>query len=157
MNPRERGRFDPVWLFPVTYALHLSEEYFIAGGFPLWMQRVLGLELTNTEFVAWNIFALVLMVLGAWLVAAGPQFRFIEIAIAIGVLGNVAAHGLGSLITWSYSPGLITGVTAWIPLGVIRLRSARRASTRRASRAGTYIGLSVVLITCAVIAFASTY
>jgi hypothetical protein len=44
--------FDPVWLFPVTYVLHLWEEYFIAGGFTVWAERALALQFSAPEFVA---------------------------------------------------------------------------------------------------------
>jgi hypothetical protein len=142
-------------MFPPTYALHLAEEYFAAGGFPLWVERALGFLFTTAEFVAWNAFALVLMCVAAWLVSRDAKFRFIEIALAVAVLGNVAAHVVGSLITWTYSPGLITAVAVWSPLGLTRLRSARRAVTRRARRAGTCIGVATVLITVLVVAFAA--
>jgi hypothetical protein len=102
---------------------------------------------TTAEFVAWNAFAFVLMCVAAWLISRDAKFRFIEIALALAVLGNVAAHGVGSLITWTYSPGLITALAVWSPLGLRRLRSARRASTRRGRRAGTYIGIATVLFT----------
>ena len=146
---------DPVWLFPPTYALHLSEEYFIGGGFPLWAERVSGIRFTNADFVVWNAFALLLMFVAAWLVSRDPKFRFVEIALAIAVLGNVAAHALGSLVTWTYSPGLMTSVVVWAPFGAIRLQSARRASSSRGRRAGTCIGLSVVLITIAAVMLAA--
>lgn len=150
--PRRPGRHDPVWLFPASYVLHLAEEYAAGGGFPLWLERALGIGFTKTEFLAWNAFALALMCVGAWLVAGHPRFRFVEIAMAVAVLGNVAAHATASLLTWTYSPGLVTGLVLWGPLGAIRLRSARLASTPRARRAGTYIGLSAVLIATAIVA-----
>ena len=80
------------------------------------------------------------------------KFRFIEISLAIAVLGNVAMHVAASLLTWTYSPGLVSGVLIWVPLGTVRLRSARRTSTPRGYMAGVYLGLSVVLITMAVVA-----
>ena len=150
-------QLDPVWMFPPTYALHLAEEYFAAGGFPLWVERTLGMAFTTAEFAAWNAFALIVMCVAAWLVSREAKFRFVEIALAVAVLGNVAAHVLGSVVTWTYSPGLITGVIVWSPLGWKRLRSAWRASTPRARRAGTYIGLAAVLITFVVVAFGTSH
>jgi hypothetical protein len=145
-------RLDAVWLFPPTYVIHLTEEYLGAGGFPLWAERMLAIRFSNAEFTAWSTLALGLTCLGAWLVSRDSKFRFIEIALAIAVLGNVAMHVVASLLTWTYSPGLFTGVLIWIPLGAVRLRSARRASTPRGYMAGVYLGLAVVLITMAVVA-----
>ena len=154
MNPQRRPiQLAGVWLFPLSYAIHLGEEYFAGGGFPLWADRVLGIEFTNVQFIVWNSFAFGLMCVGATLVSRTPKFRFVEIALAIAVLGNVVAHALGSAATWTYSPGLISGVAIWIPFGGIRLRSAFQASTRRARHAGIYLGLSVVLITLLVVTF----
>jgi hypothetical protein len=145
-------RFDAVWLFPPTYIIHLTEEYLAAGGFPHWAEQTLAIRFSNAEFTAWSTLALGLTCLGAWLVSRDSTFRFIEIALAIAVLGNVAMHVFASLLTWTYSPGLVSGVLIWIPLGAMRLRSARRRSTRRGRIAGVYLGLSVVLITMAVVA-----
>ena len=150
VTPNTRPPFDPVWLFPVTYGVHLLEEYFVGGGFPVWAQRVLGIQFSNREFVAWNAFAFALICLGALLVSRHARFRFIEIAIA--VLGNVAAHVIGSLATWTYSPGLVTGVFAWIPLASVRLQTAFRASSRRGRVAGTCIGMFVTVVILAVLA-----
>ena len=149
---RRFSRVNRVWLFPATYILHLCEEYFVAGGFTLWAERALRLQFSDAEFVAWNAFALGLMCLAAWLVSRDPKFRFIEIALAVAVLGNVLAHVLGSLMTRTYSPGLLTGVALWTPVGVYSLQSAWGASTRKARMAGVYIGLSVVLVTMAAVA-----
>jgi hypothetical protein len=146
---RRFSKIHRVWLFPATYVLHLCEEYFVAGGFPLWTERVLRLQFSNAEFVAWNAFALALMCLAAWLVSRDPKFRFIEIALAVTILGNVLAHLLGSLTTRTYSPGLLTSVALWSPLGVYILQSAWGASRRKARMAGIYVGLSVVLVTMA--------
>jgi multisubunit Na+/H+ antiporter MnhF subunit len=157
MDVRESGHVDGVWLFPPTYALHLCEEYLAGGGFPLWAERTLLVRFSNAEFVAWNAFAFVLMCLAAWLVSRESRFRFIEIALALAVLGNVSAHLLGSLMTWTYSPGLITAVFIWMPLGAVRLRSALGASTHTARIAGACLGLAVVLATLAVVAKARSY
>jgi Protein of unknown function with HXXEE motif len=142
-----------VWLFPPTYALHLIEEYLVAGGWPLWAESTLGVHFNNSEFIAWNVFALGLMCVGVWLVSRNAKFRFIEIALAVAVLGNGLAHVLVSLVTGTYSPGLVTGVVVWTPLSVVCLRDANEAVTRKARLAGLYLGLGVVLVTVAVVAF----
>jgi hypothetical protein len=149
---RRLSRVNPVWLFPATYILHLCEEYFVAGGFPLWADRRLRLHFSDAEFVAWSALALSLMCLGAWLASRDSKFRFIEIALAVAVLGNVLTHVLGSLTTRTYSPGLLTGVALWIPVGVYSLQRAWAVSTRKARIVGVYIGLSVVLVTMAAVA-----
>jgi hypothetical protein len=147
------ARTDPVWLFPPTYAIHLAEEYGAAGGFADWVERVLGLPFSNAEFILWNAFALALMCVAAWLVSCHVRFRFIEIALAVAVIGNVCAHIVGSLVTWTYSPGLVTAVVVWAPLAAIRLPVAYCAASPRGRRAGVYIGAAALLATAAVVAF----
>ena len=151
MHVHEAGHVDPVWVFPPTYAVHLVEEYLAGGGFPRWAERTLLVRFSNTEFVAWNAFALVLMCVAAWLVSRDPKFRFIEVALAVAVLGNVVAHLVGSLLTWTYSPGLVTAVVIWAPFGALRLRSAVGASTHYARIGGASLGFAVVLVTLAVV------
>ena len=116
-----------VWLFPITYAVHLAEEHWIGEGFCAWAERELGMTLTVQEFVAWNAFGLMLVCVGAALVARDARFRWVEIALSIGILGNVVAHAVASLVTDTYSPGLISGVLVWLPLGVVRLAAASRS------------------------------
>jgi hypothetical protein len=151
MGSHARLPFDPVWLFPATYAAHLVEEYFVSGGFPVWAERALGIQLSNREFIAWNTFAFGLICLGALLVSRYPRLRLIEIGIAIAVLGNAVAHIIGSLATGTYSPGLVTSVFVWIPLGWLRLQTVSQASSRRARLAGLWMGLLVTITILAVL------
>ena len=102
-------RLDAVWLFPPTYVIHVTEEYLAAGGFPFWAERTLAIRFSNEEFTGWSTLALGLTCLGAWLVSRHSKFRFIEISLAIAVLGNVAMHVVASVLTWTYSPGLVSG------------------------------------------------
>jgi hypothetical protein len=88
---------------------------------------------------------------GAALVSRDPKFRFIEVALAVAVLGNVVAHLLGSLLTWTYSPGLVTAALIRAPFGAVRLRSAVRESTHYARIVGASLCFAVVLVTLAVV------
>jgi hypothetical protein len=142
-----------VWWYPATYVVHLGEEYFAAGGFPAWVERTLAVPFSNGEFLFWNSFALAGMCTGAWLASRNAKFRFIDIACGVAVLGNVTAHALASVATWTYSPGLVTGLLVWMPLALGRLPVAARASTRRSRIAGVCVGLVVVLVTLVVVGF----
>jgi hypothetical protein len=146
---------NAVWLFPTTYAIHLLEEYFVLGGFPRWVRQALAIQFSDGEFLAWNGFAFVLMCVGSWLVSHDSRFRFIEIALALAVLGNALAHLLGSVLTRTYSPGLITAVVVWVPLGWTRLQKAVPVCSARGRLAGTCIGLVVMLVTLVVLVLGS--
>jgi hypothetical protein len=59
------------------------------------------------------------------IIAAFSRLRLIEIAMSIAVLGNALFHAAAAAGTVSYSPGLVTALLLWIPLGVVRLRRSR--------------------------------
>jgi hypothetical protein len=130
-----------VWLFPLTYLAHIAEEYW--GGFYRWIAHIIGGELTAGQFLSLNtIFWLVMTAMialaffsraGAWLV----------IAFGTVVLINGSAHVLGSLFTRSYSPGAVSGLLLWIPLGVFTLRRAWCCVSRGSFIAGLLTGIAL--------------
>lgn len=125
-----RVRETVAWLFPLTYVLHLAEEYWGGEGFPAWISRVAGVSFTNQEFLVLNSFALVLMTLGAWLIYQNT-WRWMLTALAGVVFLNGTLHLVFSVLTWSYSPGLISGVLCWMPLGLFTLHLQWRLAARR--------------------------
>ena len=66
------------------------------------------------------------------------------------VLINGLAHVVASIVTTSYSPGLISGSLFFLPLGVITLRGASKKLNRRTFSAGLGVGvllhMTVVLL-----------
>lgn len=140
------------WLFPVTFAVHLVEEYTADDWFGAWSARELGLGISTREFIAWNALAFALMCAGAVLTIAFSRLRWIEIAMAIAVLGNALFHVAASAATLTYSPGLVTAVLLWIPLGAARLPLAFRTTSPRGRRIGVTVGVSAVIASLSVLA-----
>lgn len=71
------------------------------------------------------------------------------------MLGTITAvngigHLVGSVATRSYSPGLVSGLTVWTPLGLFAVMRARRflprAVWRRSIAAGAAINVGIGLI-----------
>lgn len=127
------------WLFPVTYLAHIAEEYW--GGFPVWIARLWGIPTSNANFLAWNGGALVMMCAGVVLVLATKSYRWLLVSFGTVFLINGAAHAVASVATRSYSPGLVSGLLFFIPLGLFTLRRARRRVNARALRAGVVVGV----------------
>lgn len=127
------------WLFPVTYLVHIVEEYW--GGFPVWISRFWGIESSSANFLAWNGAAWALMMLGVSLVLKTKSYRWLLVGFGTVVVINGAAHIIGSIVTRSYSPGLISGLLLFIPLGAITLIRAWKKVNRRTLRAGITIGI----------------
>ena len=129
------------WLLPLTYLVHIAEEYWGGTGFYRWIARVVGAELSAQTFLKLNaIFWVVMMVMvgsAVWTHAAD----WLITALGAIVLINGMAHTIGSLLTQSYSPGLVSGLCLWIPLGVWTLRRAWRCERQVALRLGVLLGL----------------
>jgi hypothetical protein len=140
------------WLFPVTYAAHLLEEYLADEWFGAWAARVLGVPMSRWDLHVWNRVAIILICAGAALTLKHQRLRWIEVAMSIGVLGNALFHAAASAATLTYSPGLITAVVLWVPLAAVRLPRAYRDSSARGRPIGIWVGVSVVVLTMAVLA-----
>jgi hypothetical protein len=117
-----------IWLFPLTYLVHIGEEHW--GGFALWISRVVGAHLTDRELLVLNGIGLVLMTTGAVLVSWSRRWRWVVTAIAGIVVVNAVLHAIGSVVTRSYSPGVVSGLVLWIPLGLFTLRRESRSAAR---------------------------
>ena len=126
------------WLFPASFLIHIAEEYW--GRFPAWIARFWGVESSLNNFLFWNGGAWVMMIVGVALVLKTKSYRWLLVSFGTVVLINGAVHAVASLSTWSYSPGLVSGLLLFVPLGVFTLRRAQRLVNRRTMRAGLVVG-----------------
>lgn len=133
------------WLFPITYALHLCEEYWGGEGFPAWISRIAKASFTNQEFLTLNSFALILVTVGAALIYRNT-WRWLLVALAGVVFINGALHLVFSVLTWTYSPGLITGVLLWMPLGAVTIYQQWRRASQRSMRIGIALAIGLHII-----------
>jgi hypothetical protein len=115
---------DPVllWLFVAAYVAHVTEELW--GGFPAWFAHVAGRPLPVSAFLAINAVGLTVLI-GAVLAAIKREsLGWIAVAIATVSTINPLAHLLASIVTGTYSPGLVTGVVLWLPIAQLTLLRA---------------------------------
>jgi hypothetical protein len=109
------------WLFPVTYLMHVAEEYWIGGGYSQYLLKLRGVHLSPTRFLISQSVGLALMIIGI-LIARRLKFLRILLVILGGVvMVNGITHTATSLTYWSYGPGLITSLFVWLPLGIATL------------------------------------
>ena len=127
------------WLFPVSYLAHIAEEYW--GGFPAWIARFWGVASSDTNFLAWNGGAWVMMCVGVALVLVTKSYRWLLVSFGTVVLINGVVHALASVATWSYSPGVVSGLLLYVPLGAFTLLRAKRSVNARTLRAGLIVGV----------------
>jgi hypothetical protein len=134
---------DPplLWLFPVSYAIHIAEEH--AFGFTHWAARHLGSTMSARTLLGSNAFGLVLMIAGVRLASRNSRHAWIAVALATAVLLNALGHVAGTLASGAYSPGLLTSVVMWLPLGLLTLVRAIYQASRRTLAVGTSVGVAI--------------
>ena len=110
-----------LWLFPMTYVVHIAEEYWGGEGYSAYLLRLRGVQLSPTRFLAVQAMDFALVVAG---VVISRQLKFPEyMMIILGalVLSNGITHTITALWDGGYGPGLLSSVLLWIPLGVVTL------------------------------------
>jgi hypothetical protein len=109
---------------------------------------VAGAHLTENEFLVLNFIGMLSMIVGVLLLRHGFSWRWILSTLSAVVLLNGTEHVVGSIITRSYSPGLVTGLLCWVPLGAFALWLEWRYAPRPAFKAGILagLGLSVLIL-----------
>ena len=138
------------WVFPLTYLLHIAEEYYVGGGYAAYLVRLRGLQISTSLFLAAQGVGMVLMIAGIFL---ARRFNFRHTLIVIlgaVVLVNGITHLVMSLADWGYGPGLLTSLLLWIPLGGATLFHFKgRISNRKfwlGVASGVGVNASIVLL-----------
>ena len=142
-----------LWLFVPAYLAHLGEEFF--AGFPDWIRLIVGRPLPMTAFIAINAVALCLLIAAVRTAIRRESAGWMAVAIAAIVTLNALLHLLGSFATGTYSPGLITGVVLYLPLGQLTLLRAWHQQAPSAFARGVAVGVFIHAVVAAV-AFAAT-
>jgi Protein of unknown function with HXXEE motif len=134
------------WLFPVTYALHIFEEAHAGEGFGRWIRHVVGRQLGLGQFYLANGILWLAMVAAVSFFRTGPPAIWLLAALGAIVTVNGIGHLIGTLVIRLYSPGLVTGLILWLPLGLFALRWARSNGSIRLWYSGVISG--IVLTGC---------
>ena len=116
-------------LFPLTYLLHIAEENYCGERFYNWASRLSGIHLTEQAFLQLNAIAWIVMTI-ACLMAVWKTISVIVIPLATVVLLNGTLHVAGTIFSATYSPGLVTGLLLWIPLGIMTLWQIHKIVSR---------------------------
>jgi len=134
------------WIFPVTYLLHIAEEYWVGGGYPAYILRLRGVHLSSTRFLLAQSIGFVLVVAGI-LLARRFKFRnMMFVILGAIVVVNGLTHTLTSIRYWEYGPGLLTSLLVWLPLGIAALLRFKHHTTTRRYWVGVAIGVAVNVV-----------
>ncbi len=129
-----------LWLFVPAYLIHLAEEWF--AGFPGWIGSIIGSPLPTIAYVGINGMALVLLVAGIRAAIRSERYGWVAVAVATVTLVNTVAHVAGAALTRSYSPGLVSAVLLYVPLGTLTMIRAMDQASAQMTR-GILAGLLI--------------
>jgi hypothetical protein len=128
--------------FLVAAVLHVIEEYVYPGGFLRWLRIAVGVAPSVAEAIVINALFLGLV--------ATPIFGEVSSVFAQSIpallLANGVAHVVGTVLTTRYSPGVITSVLVFFPLGTYAL-----LKTPTVSGAGILLGIGWMLVPLTVV------
>lgn len=131
------------WLFPLTYVIHIAEEFYGGEGYSAYLKRLRGVEMSPTKFLVGQAIGLTLIVFGI-LIARRLGFpRQLLVILGTVVLFNGISHLATSAYYREYGPGLISGVVIWIPFGIAT--SMRFKSSMRPVRYWLYVAIGVAI------------
>jgi len=131
------------WVFPITYLIHIAEEYWVGEGYPAYILRLRGVHMSTTRFLLAQGVGFVLVTIGILL---ARRFKFPQMMLVILgaiVLVNGITHTLTALSIMRYGPGLWSSIFIWMPLGLFTIWRFRNAVTRRKYWIAIAIGVGV--------------
>ncbi len=134
-----------LWLFPVTYLIHIAEEYWGGEGYSAYILRIRGVHLSPARFWIAQSIGVVLITIGVVLARQLKFPRMMLVILGTTVLVNGLTHGVTSASFLSYGPGLLSSILIWIPLGILTLLRVKDETTRKRFWIGVAIGVAVNL------------
>lgn len=132
-----------LWLFPLTYLIHIAEEYWGGEGYAAYLMRVRGVELTNARFLLAQGLGIILMAAGILLARRFNFPHMMVIIMSSTVLVNGLTHTLTSVSSRIYGPGLFSSLLIWIPLSIFCLVYFGNCLSRKRYLIAIAIGLGV--------------
>lgn len=130
-----------LWLFPVTYLIHIAEESWGGDGFSEHIRKTRGVKLKKRDFFLMAGLSWLGMVV---LIVFAERLKFPELILIIfgtAFLANGLSHTATALRKVEYNPGLVTAILLWIPQGAITLARLAGAMSGGRYLMGMFIGL----------------
>ncbi len=135
-----------LWVFPITYLIHIAEEYWGGEGYPAYILRLRGVHMSTARFMVAQSVGVVLVTVG---VILARRFNFPQMMLIILgsiVLVNGITHTVTALSIMSYGPGLWSSIFIWMPLGIFTLLHFRNAVSRKRYWIAIAIGVGVNVV-----------
>jgi hypothetical protein len=125
-KPHSLGIYDRAtilwsWLFPLSYLIHIAEEYWGGEGYPAYILRLRGVHMSTARFLVAQSVGFILATIG---VILARRFKFLPMMLIIlgtTVAVNALTHLVTALSMLEYGPGLLSSIFIWAPLGIVTL------------------------------------
>jgi hypothetical protein len=130
-------------VFPLTYLIHIVEEYYAGVGFPEWSAQYLGFALTPERFLQLNGIGWIGMAVASLVAVRRASARWLVVPLGAVTVLNGCAHTIASIVTESYSPGVASGLALWVPLGGFTLHRSYQDLPGRLFWFGIVLGSAV--------------
>ncbi|MGH9908131.1 MAG: HXXEE domain-containing protein [Pyrinomonadaceae bacterium] len=144
-RPTQQKTFWPR-LFPITYVLHVGEEFLGGGGYSFYLENLRGIHLSPTTLLMSQGIGLVLMVVGVILSRRLNFPNLFCVILGSVVLVNCLTHAVQTLCHRAYVPGLVTAILIWLPLGIVTLLHFKDSMSKRRFGIGVAIGIAINLV-----------
>lgn len=135
-----------LWAFPITYLIHIAEEYWVGEGYPAYILRLRGVHMSTARFLVAQSVGVILVTIG---VVLSRRFNFPQMMLIILgtiVLVNGITHTVTALSIMRYGPGLWSSIFIWMPLGLFILIRFRNSVSRKRYWIGIGIGVGVNVV-----------
>ncbi len=133
-------------LLPLTYLIHIAEEYWLGEGYLAYLYRIRGVHMSSTRFWIAQILGMGLVIAG---IVIAHRLQFLQVMLAIIgaiILGNGLTHTVTAIMQKGYGPGLLSSIFLWIPLGVFTLLYFRNRIIRWKYWMAIGIGIAVNVV-----------
>jgi hypothetical protein len=131
---RPSDKFTAIWswIFPLTYLIHIAEEYWVGEGYSAYLFRIRGVHMSPARFLAAQSMGFILVTLAVILARQLSFPQTMLLILGTIVMVNGLTHSFTSLNTHGYGPGLYSSIFLWLPLGIMTLVLFRKVvSTKR--------------------------
>ena len=131
-QPHVKSGEAPWWIIflPISFLAHIAEEWWGGPGFPAWTQNTLGVAVSPTRFVLMSGSGLLLMTLSVIAALRDRRAAWLAATFAAMITVNGLLHAIATGAYSVYSPGTITGLLAFVPVGSLTLWSMSRCLPR---------------------------
>lgn len=135
--------FNIAWFIPLAYLVHLIEEFYAGPGFPKWFSALMDVKLTSYEFLVFNIMGFSAVLFIAVFYSMGLIKHFVLFALGTLFFVNGLLHISVSAYTGMYSPGAVTSVLLFLPLGYVIFRNSSWKLSFVDKLASVFLGIGI--------------